>query len=87
MIYDLVEEVKCWFIYKFNFVNLVFLLGEKEVLEVVFIVCKFFLDGNCKFGKQCRNQYIELVSVRSGNDVELLYINKNVKEDSIFKGK
>lgn len=51
MIYDLVEEVKCWFIDKFNFVNLVFLLGEKEVLEVVFIVCKFFLDGNCKFGK------------------------------------
>ncbi|XP_068762123.1 uncharacterized protein [Montipora capricornis] len=87
MIYDLVEEAKCWFLDKLNFVNPVSLPGEKEAVEVASTVCKFFLDGNCKFGKKCRNQHIELASARSGNDAESLHTNKNVKEDSTPKGK
>lgn len=53
---------------------MIFFLGEEKLCEDVVIMCKFFLEGKCRFGNKCFNKYEELISINSNIRDGLLYL-------------
>lgn len=72
MIYNLIEEAKSW-LDKLNLPEQVSLQREEKASEDVTSVCKFFLEGKCRFGNKCRNKHENIVSSKSGNSDESLH--------------
>ena len=65
MIYNLVEEANDW-IKKHEFAEqMTSSQGEEKSCEDVATICKFFLEGKCRFGNKCFNKHEELTSVNS----------------------
>ena len=72
MIYNLIEEAKCW-LEKLNLAKQVSLQGDENVSEDRSTICKFFLEGKCKFGDKCRNKHNIVKSSKSDNRDESLH--------------
>ena len=72
MIYNLIEEANDW-IKKHEFAEkMTSSQGEEKSCEDVATVCKFFLEGKCRFGNKCFNKHEELTSFNSDtNDSSL----------------
>lgn len=65
MIYNLVEEANDW-IKKHEFAEqTTSSQGEEKSCEDVATICKFFLEGKCRFGNKCFNKHEEPTSVNS----------------------
>ena len=66
MIYNLVEEANDW-IKKHEFAEQIMTSsrGQEKSCEDVATLCKFFLEGKCRFGSKCFNKHEELTSVNS----------------------
>ena len=67
MIYNLIEESQNW-LKKMELSKQLMLSshGKKNSLDDTANICKFFLDGNCRFGVKCFNKHVEGVQVKSG---------------------
>lgn len=67
MIYNLIEESQNW-LKKIELSKQLMLSshGKKNSLDDTANICKFFLDGNCRFGVKCFNKHVEGVQVKSG---------------------
>ena len=72
MIYNLIEEAKSW-LDKLNLDDQVPLQREEKASEDIASVCKFFLEGKCRFGNKCHNKHEEIASSKSGNSDESLH--------------
>ena len=65
MIYNIVEEANDW-IKKHEFAEQMTSSQQQEKsCEDVATICKFFLEGKCRFGNKCFNKHEELTSVKS----------------------
>lgn len=78
MIYDLIEEAKCW-LDKLNFVDKVS-LEKGNASASPSAVCNFFLVGKCRFGDRCHSQYKELTKPRSLNRDESMHSGNNFQK-------
>lgn len=72
MIYNLIEEATCW-LEKLNLTKQVSLQGDDNVSEDRSTICKFFLEGKCKFGDKCRNKHNIVISSKSNNRDQSLH--------------
>ena len=72
MIYNLIEEAKSW-LDKLNLAEDSPLQGDEKASENVATICKFFLEGKCRFGNKCCNKHDEMTSCQSGTRDESLH--------------
>lgn len=72
MIYNLIEKAKSW-LQKKDVTQQVPLQGKETAPEDEATICKFFLEGKCRFGNKCRNKHDEVTSYKSDRRDESLH--------------
>ena len=75
MIYNLIEEAKDW-IKKLEFTEqMPFSQEEGKSPEDAATMCKFFLEGKCRFGNKCFNKHEEVKNSKSSTEDGSLHSN------------